>query len=373
MSRLRKTAAAVFAVIACAGLIAAGTAAVAPPARAGSITDRGPSAGVDDKGNEYVFWRGTGGQLEEAWWSVYSSHWYGPIDLGMGTLGSEPSVAVAPDQNNGCEGGHNECGWQYVYWEGTGPSHDLWMAYWGDGSWHGPIDLGMGALGSQPAASASSPVTLGHQELDVYWKGIDGNLWYAYSDSGFTAPGDYSGPHAASYHGHGLGALGSSPSASVAAQVSCVSSFCAYDDYVTWQGGNGALWYAEYDLASHAWDTGATQSSCCGTLGGPPSIAAEVSYSPTAPSSIYDLVWQGAGGSYNLWTWSTDAPVAIDLGMGTLGSAPTVAFRFLGNVFYYQLYVFWKGSSDASLYEAYYDRKTETWHGPIDLGMGPLG
>ena len=362
MSRLRKPAAAVFAVIALAGLMAAATAAAARPAWAGSITARGPSAGADELGNQYVFWRGTGGQLEEAWYSQYTRQWSGPIDLNMGTLGSEPSVAIST-ANAPCDSGQNACGLQYVYWEGTGPGYDLWMAYWDKSGWHGPINLGMGPLGSQPAASYNDPAVLSPQgqELDVYWKGTDGNLWYAYSDSGYTTPGGYSGPHAAYHNGHGLGVLGSSPSASTA-----VGQNGADYDYLTWQGTDGALWNAEFGLYNHAWLTGATKNTCCGTLGGPPSVAAEA-----ASSASYDVVWQGDGGSYNLWWWFNGRSSPIDLGMGTLGSAPTIAFS--GDAANYHLYVFWKGSSDASLYEAYFDGPNGPWHGPIDLGMGPLG
>lgn len=52
--------------------------------------------------------------------------------------------------------------------------------------------------------------------------------------------------------------------------------------------------------------------------------------------------------------------------MGTLGSVPTIASDSgglraargsLNGPTNYQLYVFWKGSSNASLYEAYFDRK----------------
>jgi hypothetical protein len=47
---------------------------------------------VDSNGHTYVYWEGTNGDLWEAYWN---GSWRGPIDHGMGTLGSAPTVAVS--------------------------------------------------------------------------------------------------------------------------------------------------------------------------------------------------------------------------------------------------------------------------------------
>jgi hypothetical protein len=327
------------------------------PAAAGD-SSRGPAAGADKLGNEYVFWKGTDGNLWEAYWNTYDRSWKGPNKIGMGPLGSEPTVAVSPTQVFAGPGGNLFSG-QYVYWTGTGPAGHLWMAYW-DGSWHGPIDLGMGALGSQPAASASD--VGGRQILNVYWEGNDGNVWYAYSTDPTNAS-SYSGPHAASRSGKGLGPLGSSPAAS-SAYSTC--TLCNQDDIVTWWGTNSGLWFAEYNVALNSWDSGAQYVSGAGSLGSAPSVA--------VIGSTVNWAWKGSG-NQDLWVFSNGQDKPADEGMGPLGSAPAIAVNDpSGTGTGYYLYVFWKGTgSSADLFEAYYSRNDNTWHGPINLGMGPLG
>jgi hypothetical protein len=133
-------------------------------------TARGFSASAHRLGNGYVFWKGTDGNLWEGYWNAYTRSWHGPQKTGMGPLDSERTVGVSPLQASGGPGGNAFSG-QYVYWRGTGASHDLWMARW-NGSWHGLLKPGWARSGRHTA----SP----------------------------TSPDDYSGPHAAYHDGKGL-------------------------------------------------------------------------------------------------------------------------------------------------------------------------
>jgi hypothetical protein len=48
----------------------------------------------------------------------------------------------------------------------------------GNGTWNGPLDVGMGQLGSPPPAAGWNI------EADVFWRGTDANLWEGWQDSG---------------------------------------------------------------------------------------------------------------------------------------------------------------------------------------------
>jgi Carboxypeptidase regulatory-like domain/Stage II sporulation protein len=99
-----------------------------------------PGYTLHDQLAAYAFWEGTNGHLYEAQGPANGSL-SGPTDRGMQTLGSAPAAGV--DIN----------GYTYVYWEGGGPSYDLWEAYWNGSAWVGPYDRGMGTLGSQPTVA----------------------------------------------------------------------------------------------------------------------------------------------------------------------------------------------------------------------------
>ena len=132
---------------------------------------------------EDVFWRGTDGALWEAYWSGCCGGWVGPNKVpNTGQLGSQPSLAVWPSSP----------GEQDIFWTGT--DGNLWAETWNNG-WHGPTDIKnaktgqqMGPLGSAPTA-ATNPA---RDEVDVFWKGTDANLWQAYwagCCGGWTGPG----------------------------------------------------------------------------------------------------------------------------------------------------------------------------------------
>jgi hypothetical protein len=346
--------------------ISTGVAGTATAAHAQDVGLRGPSAAVDRFNNQYVFWRGTGPgyHLWEGYYNAYTGKWNGPIDLGMGTLNSEPTVAVSVNQAFAGPGDDLFSG-QYVFWRGTG-SDDLWMAYW-NGKWNGPIDLGMGPLGSGPTASDSG--VAGGQQIDIYWEGEDANVWNAYStNQDPTGSGDYSGPHPASYNGQGLGPLGSSPATGVG-QPQCTEGSCDVWDYVVWQGQDGGLWGAKYSLLNHAWETGATKVSTAGTIGGPPSVALEPYIND------FKLVWQGSSDDY-LWTLDTNSPDLLTYypQFGDLGSAPTIAEGSpTDSRLDIDVHIFWKGDDTAAdLWQAYYNAANNTWS-LQNLGMGPLG
>ncbi len=284
---------------------------------------RGPAAGVDGSGKEYVFWENTGGGLEETYYN--GSSWVKAAQVpGMGPLGSSPTVAVAPGGN------------QYVFWEGTGPGHDLYEAYYNGSAWNGPIDLGDGPLGSAPTAGVDSS-----GKEYVFWENTNGGLEETYYNGS-------SWVKAAQVPG--MGPLGSSPTVAVAP---------GGNQYVFWQGtGSSADLYEAY-YNGNGWNGPIYLGD--GPLGSAPTAGVD-------SSGKEYVLWENTNGGleetyYNGSVWNGP----IDLSDGPLGSAPTVAVAPGGNQ-----YVFWKGTgSSADLYEAYYNGSA--WNGPIDLGDGPLG
>ena len=242
-----------------------------------------PAVGIDGNGATYVYWRGTGPayNLYEAYWN--GSSWVGPFNRGMGPLGSAPTVAVTSggtafvfwkgqdnqlwEAQGSASGslsgpfnrgmgplgsaptvGINSGGSTFVYWKGTGPSYDLWEAYWNGSSFVGPYNRGMGPLGSPPSVAVTGGGT-----AYVFWKGQDSNLWEAQG----SASGGLSGPF-----NRGMGPLGSAPGAGVASN--------GYT-YTYWQGTG-----TQYDLWEAYWNGSGfvgPDNRGMGPLGSAPTVA----------------------------------------------------------------------------------------------------
>jgi hypothetical protein len=282
-----------------------------PPVPAGTP----PSVAMTGTAAAYVFWRGTDGNLWEAQGPADGAL-SGPVDLGMGQLGSAPTAAV--DAN----------GDVYVYWEGTNQA--LWEAYWNGAKWAGPYDRGMGPLGSAPSVA----VTAGGTAF-VFWKGTGGNLWEAQGPAG----GPLNGPYY-----RGMGPLGSAPTAGVDGNGAT---------YVYWEGTNQALWEAYWNGAK--WVGGYNRGM--GPLGSAPTVTV------TGTGTAY-VFWRGTDG--NLWEAQGPAtgPLrgAYRRGLGPLASAPAAGVDANGST-----YVYWK-AANLALWEDYWNGSA--WAGSYDRGMG---
>jgi hypothetical protein len=173
-----------------------------------------PTAGVDGSGNEYVFWENNTGNLEETVWNGSAWSAQHPVNGGMGPLGSSPTVAVAGN------------GDQYVFWRAT--NGDLDETFWNGSAWNGPTDRGDGALASPPTAGVD-----GSGNEYVFWESGTGNLEEtAWNGSSWSAT------HAIS----GMGPLGSAPALATAP---------GGDQYVFWKGpGDADLWEANWNGSS---------------------------------------------------------------------------------------------------------------------------
>jgi hypothetical protein len=310
-----------------------------------STLNRSPAAAVDPNGNRYVFWKNTGGGLEETWYNASSASWSSAATVdnsdggGLGPLGSAPSVAISPTEHDGTNY------YQYVFWEGT--DQNLWEAYW-NGSWNGPVDLGDGPLGSQPTAGIDAN---GH--LYVFWENTNPNRGLEETDyNGSSWSGAFQVTNSS---GDSLGPLGSAPT--VAVSETQDSGGDGYQ-YVFWEGTGGAdLWEAYWN---GSWNGPIDLGD--GALGSPPSAATDYE------GDLY-VFWSSADG--NLWEADYDAADSTwshpELGYPTLGSAPAVAVDPAGDQ-----YVFWHGpGSGADLYEVTDD--DGTWSSAAtNLGDGPL-
>jgi hypothetical protein len=352
--------------------VTAGTAGIevttASPAYAQSIADRGPAAAADEFNNQYVFWRGATGKhnLYEGWYDAYTGKWSGPIDLGMGTLGSEPTVAVS-DQVFAGPGG-DEFNAQYVYWEGT--NGYLWMAYW-EGSWHGPISIDT-TMCSQPGATALAAAS--GLKVVVFFQGVDDcgtdnssgeGLWYVYSlTDNPTAASDYTGPNYDTY----AGLVGSSPSVTNTYSECNVGSMSVCDDLavIAWKGQDDGLWTEQWDVDTGS-VSGPDRDANAETIGSPPSV---MGYQDSDAADDFDIVW--AGNNSVLWYggYYGGSYTGIDeiTNSGILGSAPAIAED---SDIPTDIHVFWAGSSgNYDLWQDFWD-PTNLWS-LQDLGMGPL-
>ncbi len=322
--------------------------------------DQVPAAALDGNGgNRFVFWANPDtSALEEAFYSAATGLWSKASTIkGMGPLGSEPTVAAGYSTT-----GYKGTGYQFVFWEGTPPNNHLWEAYW-DGSWHGPIDLGMGELDSAPSAT----IDMASGIVTVVWRESDNEIWYAYTDDGNSPSHQtWSGPHEA-----GWGPVGNPPSAADG-DTGTVEVF--------WQGNDGYLWHGTLDAGSTthygSWKINS------GVLGSQPSATGYLPPGGTPlqdSGAIYHVFWFGLD-SYQLWTqeWipgsleinpqGTAEPASEIKGMGPLGSAPSCAY-WQGQLG--KFYCFWAGyTSPYNLYEASGSGSGVT--GPADLGYGPL-
>ncbi len=377
ISRLTRISAALLlglAFVATTAVVGVGAAAAPPALAATSGNARGPSAASDEYNNQYVFWRGATGNnnLWEAYYNVYTGQWNGPLNLGMGPLGSEPTVAVSNQVFAGPGGEPFNA--QYVYWQGT--NGDLYLAYW-EGKWYGPVNLGGVAqdMCSQPGAAALA--TEDGLKIVIFWQGIGDSgsgdactndtssteMWYAFSTTDNpTADSDYLGPNLDSY----AGIIGSSPSVTSTTEECNIAGFNTCNDLavIAWQGTDGGLWSEQWNVVSGN-VTGPTEDTYAGGLGSPPSASG---YVTNTQMDAYDLVWQGSGADHYLWighyTNGSYTPVSDLTISGTLGSAPTISDSPDGNS-----YVYWIGSGSA------HDLWLAEWNGSwtvTNLGMGPL-
>ena len=275
----------------------------------------------------YPFWEGTG-PSDDLWQSQgpAAGSLGSPTDLGMGPLGSAPTAGVADNDAT------------YVYWRGTGPQYDLWEAYWNGSKWVGPYNRGMGPLGSPPSVAVTGSGT-----AFVFWKGQDGNLWEAQGPANGTLSGPYN---------RGMGTLGSAPSVGVDS---------AGSTYVYWEGTapQDQLWEAYWNGSKFA----GPYNRGMGPLGSAPTVAV------TGGGTAY-VFWRGTGSSADLYqalgpaNGSLSGPV--NLGMGPLGSPPAAGVDINGYT-----YVYWEGTAPKDeLWEGFWNGSK--WVGPYDRGDGPL-
>jgi hypothetical protein len=322
--------------------------------------DQVPAAALDGNGgNRFVFWTNLDGSgLEEAYYNAGTGLWSKASTVnGMGPLGSEPTVA-AGYSTTGTDGN----GYQFVFWQGQPPGNHLYEAYW-DGSWHGPIDLGMGELNSAPSATIDMALGV----VTVVWRESDNEIWYAYTDDGNSPSHQtWSGPHEA-----GWGPVGNPPSAADG-DTGTVQVFWQGDDGYLWHGtldAGGTTHYGPYRINNNQLYS---QPNVTGYL--PP----EGTSRQGEGASVYNVFWFGSGGQ--LWSqeWipgdleinpaGTAEPATEIKGMAPLGSAPSCAY-WQGQLG--KFYCFWAGyTSPYNLYEASASSSGVT--GPTDLGDGPL-
>lgn len=187
-----------------------------------------PSAQVlPDGSQQLVFWRGSSGGVDEAWYA--GGTWHGPLNLSGAFLGGAPSQS-APSAQVLTDGSQ-----QLIFWQDPGDhAEEAWYA---NGIWHGPLDLTGAFLGEAAPLQSSPSATLlpdDSQQL-LFWDGPGGGLneaWYA--GGGWHGPLDLTGAFLG-----GVAPLQSAPSATVLPDATQQLAF--------WQGPGNHLfeaWYA---------------------------------------------------------------------------------------------------------------------------------
>lgn len=237
--------------------------------------------------------------------------------------GAQDGPAVAVDPNNSDE---------FVFWRGT--DGNIWEGWW-DGSWHGSVEVATGPVGSEPTAIVRSS-----GEIDVFWRGTNAELYWAYC----YEPDTCSGPYLLSSADNNLAGT---PSAGV--------NNTTGGEYVWWQGTDGYLWEAWYDPSTGIWYNGRIM----GPIGSAPTAG-------VANNGTEYVFWRGSDG--NFWEgWfngSWNGP-ATNTSMGRLGSEPGVGVQATTS---YE-YVFWMGQ-DTSLTEGWW---ANGWNGPDGGAIYPVG
>ena len=324
---------------------------------------RGPSVGVDFNDNQFVFWRGTNNQLEEAVYNADQGTFNGPNDLQKvtTTMESEPSVAVADFGGYGTD----RFGAQFVFWKG--PSNELWYAYWIGGTWQGAFEA------SSVANVASTPSAVfnnvrgkwgpGNSEITVFWQGTDGFLWYIRMTDP-TGAQTFTAAHQATYNGQSLGTLGSAPGASNSSPGG-VESGTGFNGHgiVTWKGAtNSNLWYVPYEIDPNTGnltiESVAQGVSKWDDVNGATSATEEYAFSAGTNIQNWELAWQDNNQDLeyikatDLTSYASPSQVP---GASDLGSAPSIGYwgGISPNTYHYD-YIFWKGL-DSYLHEAYYN------------------
>jgi hypothetical protein len=215
---------------------------------------------------------------------------------------------------------------QTQFWKGT--DGNLWYAWSSGGYWNGPAMVNVGG------SMFSAPTAFGNNPQTVFWEGTDHQLhevWFA--------NGAWNGP--VSVASGQMDPSGSAPSAILQGSTQTVF----------WKGSSGTLmemWW------NGVWN-GPVAVSSSGVMGSGPSVI------PVGQQTVY---WRGTDGNLweEWWNGSWSGAVRVTSG-GTLASAPGAAIA--GS----QQLVFWQGT-DETLYETWW---TSAWNGPVMVGgMGPV-
>jgi hypothetical protein len=323
------------AAVAAPALRGANAASGAPFGPLGSPPAAATGPQIDGPHAQFVFWDGSGADGCQPG-GLCETYWLGtwspPIDLHQYSGTMGSQPAVAVGEN----------GQENVFWQGM--DDNLWGAYW-NGSWHGPIcftcknSAGQGGtavssnglLGDYPAVAVDSK-----NDVYVWWEGADRNLWEKF----WTPSGGWDKAQEVKNEGGGhMGPLGGPPTAGIETGP---GGNGVYEE-VFWQGTDGMPWFADWD--GLRW-VGPYQNYPDPVMGTYPSLA----YRPNG-LGVMSLFWAGTGTGgaappYGaLWYAGTPAcePPATECSQPTyapMGSAPSAAGEDTGNI-----YVFWEGDN----------------------------
>jgi spore germination protein YaaH len=248
-------------------------------------------------------------------------------------------------------------GQELVFWRGPSDGHlyEAWYSFV-FAHWWGPVDMTATLFGGQ-GAMASPPRVLftpGANQQLVFWQGSDAHLWEAWYSPG----GQWSVQDLTAARFPGANPMLSPPDV--------ILTPGGGQQLVFYQGYDSQLWEAWYTVASRTWNAADLSTGRLGSVGGLENLGS----APTAittPGGGQQLVfWQGASDGHLWEAWYsllTSSWAAQDLsaarlhGQGRLASSPAAMVTPDGG----QQLVFWQGSGDDQLWEAWYSLATQTW------------
>ncbi len=218
-----------------------------------------------------------------------------------------------------------------VFWRGM--DGNLWDAYSpAPGTWEEAANLGGGPLGSDPHPIGSEPGV-----VDLFWRGTDNGLWHMW----YTDAGGWQGPQELT--APGLLASDPHPITNGAGRID-----------VFWTGSDGNLWSITY-LPGVGWSTAASDGG--GPLGSGPAPV-------WVANGVIDVFWEGTDqGLWHEYSVNGHWSGAQNLSPLPMGSPPTAIAAAT-----YQVDVFWEGT-DTHLWSISYDNG---WQALQGLGSAPL-
>ena len=267
-------------------------------------------------GNQYVYYRGTNGQLYFWLWNASKESWTLNWEESSHAMAGDPSAVLYPNGN------------QYVYYRGTDGKLYFWLWNASKESWTLNWEESSHAMAGDPSA-----VLYPNGNQYVYYRGTDGKLyfwlWNASKES-WTLNWEESSH-----------AMAGDPSAVL---------YPNGNQYVYYRGTDGKLYFWLWNASKESWTLNWEESSHA--MAGDPSA---VLY----PSGNQYVYYRGTDGKLYFWLWNAGTSSWglnwLESGHPMAGEPSAVLYPTSGNQ-----YVYYRGT-DGRFYFWLWNATTSSW------------